>query len=197
MNPNSSRHVALPKTQQGASLFIALIILLVITLLALSSTREVTLESRITGNFTEQQKLFNSAESGLRDGELSVVDSMYPLEPTTDCATAASGSRPDPCLLSLTDGQYTYDLLFATAGKSRPYFPENGTKANSNTNINWYAKPAPSGAGDAESENPEYGNMEGGTGTFRYEVNSQAVNQISSNATYLRSTTVKFFDNGN
>lgn len=58
----------MPKRQDGATLFIALIILLVVTLLAVSSVREVTLESRMTGIFIEQQRLLNAAEAGLREG---------------------------------------------------------------------------------------------------------------------------------
>ncbi|PTQ67681.1 PilX N-terminal domain-containing pilus assembly protein [Pseudomonas sp. GV071] len=197
MKTFTPHHIKLPAGQKGASLFIALIVLLVITLLALSSTREVTLESRITGNYTEQQKLFNSAETGLRDGETSIIAGTLPLDPTTDCEAAASGDRPAPCLLALTDGEYTYELMFGTEGKSRPYHPANDTTTNPNTSINWYAKPAPSGGQDGEAENPEYGSMLGGTATFRYEVNSQAVNDNSNNATYLRSTTAKLFDNGN
>jgi type IV pilus assembly protein PilX len=185
------------RKQRGASLFIALIILLVLTLLALSSTREVTLESRITGNYTEQQRLFNGAESGLRDGETSIISVLTPLTPTTDCATAAAGVRPAPCLLTLTGGAYSYALKFATSGKSRPYFPASGTAANTNTTIRWYGTPAPSGGEDGEAENPEYGSMLVGTATFRYEVNSQAVSNSSNNASYLRSTTAKLFDNGN
>jgi type IV pilus assembly protein PilX len=197
MNSYNLNQPNFPTSQQGASLFIALVILLVLTLLALSSTREVTLESRITGNYTEQQRLFNSAESGLRDGETSIVGVLTPLTPTTDCATAAAGVQPAPCLLALTSGAYSYALKFATTGKSRPYFPANGTAPNANTTIRWYASPAPSGGADGEAENPEYGSMLGGNATFRYEVNSQAVSNSSSNATYLRSTTAKLFDNGN
>ena len=185
-----------PNKQNGASLFIALIILLVVTLLAVSSTREVTLESRITGNFIEQQKLANSAESGLRDGESRLTAPITPLDPTTNCATVDSTAQP-PCLLNLIGGAYTYNLQFATTGKSRPYYPQNGTTVNVNTSVNWYGIPAPSGGENGESENPEYGSMLGATGTFRYEVNSQATNTLSNNAAYLRSTTAKFFDNGN
>ncbi|UVE18495.1 PilX N-terminal domain-containing pilus assembly protein [Pseudomonas sp. LS44] len=191
-----NKHLSPYKKQQGASLFIALIILLVVTLLALSSAREVTLESRITGNYIEQQRLANSAESGLRDGEASVVASITPLEPTSSCAAVDANAQP-PCLLNLINNAYTYTLQFATAGKYRPYHPKNGTQANSNTTINWYAMPAPSGGGDGEAENPEYGSMLGATGTFRYEVNSQAVNNSTSNVHNLRSTTAKLFDNGN
>ncbi|MCP1650737.1 PilX N-terminal domain-containing pilus assembly protein [Pseudomonas sp. GD04087] len=182
--------------QTGASLFIALVILLLVTLLALSSTREVALESRITANFVEQQRLSNGAEAGLRDGEYSMINRLRPLEPTASCATAAAGTVPDPCLLKLRNNTATYSLLFATAGLSRAYYPKDGTQADSRMPIVWYALPAPGGAESGEAENPEYGNMMNQTGTFRYEVNAKASTTTTSNAAYLRSTTAKLFDNG-
>ncbi|HLD66298.1 MAG TPA: PilX N-terminal domain-containing pilus assembly protein [Pseudomonas sp.] len=184
----------LPRQQNGASLLIALIILLVVTLLALSSVREVALESRITGNFVEQQKLGNSAESGLRDGEQSMTLPISPLEPSAVCPTADEGERPDACLLATKP---TYENLFSVADKSRDYYPKDGTKPNIDTIIKWYALMAPTGGESGEAENPEYGNMLNQTGVFRYEVNSQATLSKTNNASSLRSTTAKFFDNGN
>lgn len=182
--------------QAGASLFIALIILLLVTILALSSTREVALESRITANFVEQQRLANNAEAGLRDGEYSMVNRLRPLEPTSTCAAAAAGTAPDPCLLKLRNNAATYSLLFDTANLSRAYYPKDGTQADSAVPVLWYALPAPGGAESGEAENPEYGNMMNQTGTFRYEVNAKATTTATNNATYLRSTTAKLFDNG-
>lgn len=180
--------------QQGASLFVALIILLVITLLALSGVREVILESRIVGNLIEQQKLTTGAESGLRDGEINIVKPITPLEPTSTCT---GGTNPPPCLLSLSNNTYSYGFLFGTSGKYRPYKPADGTQSNLNTSVNWYAMPAPSGGQDGESENPEYGSMFTGNATFRYEINSKSTNTNSNNSVYLRSTTAKLFDAGN
>jgi type IV pilus assembly protein PilX len=180
--------------QTGASLFIALIIMLLVTVLALSSTREVALESKITANFVEQQRLANGAEAGLRDGEYSMTDRLRPLEPTASCASATSGTVPAPCLLTLRNNLATYALLFDSAGLSRTYNPKDGTQADSNMPVVWYALPAPGGAESGEAENPEYGNMLIQTGTFRYEVNAKA--STSRNATYMRSTTAKLFDNG-
>lgn len=60
-------------TQTGATLIVAIMMLLIITLLALSSMRGVSLESRITGNLKLQRSLFNAAEAGLRMGESSVL----------------------------------------------------------------------------------------------------------------------------
>lgn len=179
--------------QRGAALFIALIMLLVVTLLALSSTREATLESRLVSAYTLQQNLSASAEMGLRDGESSVTKPITPLTATADCA---GGTNPPPCLLTLTGGAYSYAMLFGTANKSRPYKPADGTAANPGTTINWYAMPAPSGSEDGESENPEYGSMLVGVGVFRYELNSQAMHTDTGAKLLMRSTTAKLFDAG-
>jgi type IV pilus assembly protein PilX len=58
--------------QTGATLIVAIMMLLIITLLALSSMRGVSLESRITGNLKQQKTLVNAAEAALRMGEASI-----------------------------------------------------------------------------------------------------------------------------
>ncbi len=173
------------KNQHGAALFIALIVLLVITLLALSSVREVSMESRITGNFIEQRQLLNAAEAGLREGEGSMTSPLKPLDATTTCSSDAV------CLL---DDTPDYTQLFDTDNKSVNYGVSDDTQPNSNIELKWYALTAPSGAAEGASENPEYGNMMQGIGTFRYEVNSQARNTQTNSITKLRSTTAKVFN---
>lgn len=184
------------RRQSGASLFIALIILLLVTVFALSSTRETALESRITANYIEQQRLLNGAEAGLRDGESWMVSPIRPLDPTASCAAASPNTVPAPCLLSLRNNVPTYSVLFATSNLSRPYYPKDGTQADSAMPVRWYALPAPNGGASAQNENPESLQQAQGTGTFRYEINSKAATTATGNATYLRSTTAKYFDNG-
>lgn len=173
------------KEQKGAALFIALIILLVITLLALSSVREVTLESRITGNFVEQRQLLNAAEAGLREGEGNMTSPLKPLDATSVCSSDTA------CLL---DAIPDYPQLFEAENKSVDYGVSDDTQPNANIELKWYALAAPSGAAEGASENPEYGNMMQGIGTFRYEVNSQARNTQTNSITKLRSTTAKVFN---
>ncbi|MFT0635751.1 PilX N-terminal domain-containing pilus assembly protein, partial [Pseudomonas sihuiensis] len=55
--------------QNGAVLIVALVMLLVLTLLAVSSMRGVTLETRITANRAQTVQLVNVAEAGLREAE--------------------------------------------------------------------------------------------------------------------------------
>lgn len=170
----------MPKRQNGAALFIALIMLLVITLLALAGSRETTLESRITGNFIERQRLLNYAEGALREGEGRLTDVSKPVEP--DCTG-------DYCF---RDESASNTQSFGTALAYVPVTNDSGHE------MEWYAIPAPSGATEGQSENPEYGNMMLGIGTFRYEVNAEAQNNNDPDGeerkVNLRSTTAKVFN---
>ena len=156
--------------QQGVSLVIALIFLLVITVLAIANLREVTLESRITGNLIESKQLLNVADAATRDGERRAV-ARGPQEPTEDCANIAAGKL---CLLNrLPD--YELDM-----SDTQVYSPSDGTTMYGSAE--WYAQPAPSGETEGATENPEYGNMALGIGVFRYEVNGIASNNGSQAA---------------
>lgn len=57
------------RRERGASLLIALVLLLLLTILALTSLRGVTLESRVMGNIKQQHNLQSAAETALRVGE--------------------------------------------------------------------------------------------------------------------------------
>ncbi len=168
---------SLPTQQKGSTLFVALIMLLVITLLALSGTREVVLESRITGNFIEQQKLLNDAEATLREGEKQLTLSNKPVEPS--CTT------DDSYCFRNEDASYTQSFASSLA-----YSYVSGD----NSTNKWYAIPAPSGATEGQAENPEYGNMMLGIGTFRYEVNTVSESTVTGQKANLRTTTAKVFN---
>lgn len=163
-------------TQQGATLFVALIMLLIITVLALSGARETTLETRITGNLVEQQQLLNDAEAALREGERRLTIGIRPLEPA--CSA-------DYCLHDDEQLQLTNDQDFSEGALTYSLGGGNNTQ--------WYAVPALSGATEDQSENPEYGNMLMGIGTFRYEVNATSSSSTEQQAN-LRSTTAKVFN---
>ena len=55
--------------QRGAALILSLILLLVMTLLALSSTRTATMEEKMANNMRDINLAFEAAESGLREAE--------------------------------------------------------------------------------------------------------------------------------
>lgn len=58
--------------QQGITLIICMIVLLVVTLLGLSSIRDTTMEEKMAGNMINRNLAFQAAESALREGEAFV-----------------------------------------------------------------------------------------------------------------------------
>ena len=100
------------RSQQGAVLVIALVMLLVLTVLAVTNMRGVTLESRITANRVETDRLQNLADAALREGEFRFYGPTYlreKLEPKkSNCAkdnqlNIYGNNRP--CLLELMDDE--------------------------------------------------------------------------------------------
>lgn len=182
--------------QHGAVLLVALVFLLIITTLAVTSMREVALDSRITSNLIEHKQLLNAAEAGLTDGQYRTIGTKVKipgeyslataLRPLNAIQTCSNVDFKDPCLLEMPP-QYPQD--FSNATRMKEYAPDDVTEFNES--IHWYALLAPGGADAGESENPEYGNMMMGIGTFRYEVNSQATHGDS--AVRLRSTVYRIY----
>lgn len=103
--------------QAGATLMVAIMMLLIITLLALSSMRGVSLESRITGNLKLQKTLTGAAEAGLRMGERSI---RY-----WNCTGTGDGTDPNfpaPCISTLTlnpNASGDYPAQFTAANQAK------------------------------------------------------------------------------
>ncbi|ATH83485.1 pilus assembly protein PilX [Ectopseudomonas mendocina] len=163
--------------QQGVSLLVALVFLLVITVIAIANMREVSLESRITGNMIEQKHLLNIAESSVRDGERRTLY-LGPHEPTENCTDIEPGKV---CLLDRT---LAYEVRSDKGVQI--YSPDDDTALPKDANATWYAQIAPGGELQGEAENPEYGNWASAIGIFRYEVTGTAENNDLNSA--VRST---------
>lgn len=95
--------------QTGAALVVALVLLLVITILGLSSMRGTSLQERMSANLRDRGLAFQAAEAALREAEASLADlepSAFPspLDPARyaddvcDDNPCVDGlcSRPDP-----------------------------------------------------------------------------------------------------
>lgn len=57
------------RTERGAALIIALVFLVVLTMLGVSSMRTTTLQQRMAGNVRDSTLAFQAAEAGLREAE--------------------------------------------------------------------------------------------------------------------------------
>lgn len=94
--------------QRGAALLISMVMLLVLTALAVTSMRGVTLESRMTANRTHAMQLQNSAEAALREAEFRLYlpgnlrDKLEPNKANCTAANTIKKNTPNKsCLLDL------------------------------------------------------------------------------------------------
>lgn len=105
--------------QQGAVLVIALVMLLVLTFLATSSMRGVSLDARITANRAETIKLQNMAEAALREGEFRLYGPGYVRDKleanmNENCVKKnklRAGGLNKPCLLPAMEPEERIDFL--------------------------------------------------------------------------------------
>lgn len=160
------------KQQRGATLILALIILLVISFLAVSSMREVGLEAKITGNVLEQKRLFSAAEAGLREGENRFAATAKPPETCTGTLVASN-----PCLKNQAQ-----DYATAFTNAASYVYSGSGGSTTSPRSTRWYVRAVNAGGLNNEAEDPEYGNYAKGIGKYYYEINSQSWNPGSGTA---------------
>ncbi len=98
---SGSRSVSYPLRQQGVSLVVVLILLLIMTLLGLAVLRSTVLEERMSANLVDRNLSFQAAEAALREGE-ALAASRTNAEHAAIAAAAAGGAcsngvcpRPD------------------------------------------------------------------------------------------------------
>jgi type IV pilus assembly protein PilX len=159
---------AAQRNQAGATLLVALMMLLIITLLALSSLRGVSLESRITGNLKLQKTLTNAAEGALRMGEKSINLSKAPSVVTTCVSAAPATCMPwtKADLLPLTSN-FDTPTRFGTGNAN------NVAKVTTNydVQVQWYVVDLGNITVQASSQNNAFLT---GSGPRYYEVNACA-----------------------
>ena len=81
------------RREQGISLLVVLVLLLIMTLLGLAILRGTMLEERMAGNMFDRSLSFQAAESALREAEL--IASTSPSPPATGCT---NGICSEPAL---------------------------------------------------------------------------------------------------
>lgn len=120
--------------QAGVTLIVALVFLLIITVLGISSMRGVALESRITGNLKQERILEEAAEAGLRIGENSIPTNRLPDQNTDTCTSTDCM----PWMLSDLTASTTTNIdtpnRFTSAYANKVATVSSGY----NTSIQWY-----------------------------------------------------------
>jgi type IV pilus assembly protein PilX len=184
-------------SQRGAVLLVSLVMLLVITVLAVSSMRGVTLESRITANRANDMKTQNIADAALREAEFRFYgpgNLADKLEAKASNCLAANTLKTNginsPCLLDVqTDRLLTFvdqpqladgdDLLTA----SNVWMPYRGTDPVTDTEADAHYNSILADVAGNAAVNAEYGGRGEGSGTYFYLNNGK-----TGDALYLQST---------
>ncbi|KEI72848.1 PilX N-terminal domain-containing pilus assembly protein [Endozoicomonas elysicola] len=106
--------------QQGAILFISLIILLLITMVAIGSTRLSTMGQRVSMTYQLQNTTFQAADSALRSTQRLLEESAFALE------QAANGNfQPDP--YEYTNGTTNLTVRAVTETTLREKISDSGS----------------------------------------------------------------------
>jgi type IV pilus assembly protein PilX len=205
---------ATKKTQRGAVLLVALVMLLIITLLAVSNMRGVALESRITANRAHEAQARSVADAAIREAEFrfygpsNLADKLEPN--ALNCATTnklvVTGNNK-PCLLDVADIDKLLSfvnspqtltesnkstVLSSTSSGGLAWMPYSGLDATNTTtasdlyNAQWNSIMAVE-TGNA-AINAEYGMVAEGQGTYFYLNNGKAGNNL-----YLQSTNANIY----
>lgn len=88
-------HMTIPYQQRGATLIVSLILLMVMTLLAVTAMQNTTLEEKMAGNTRDMHLALSAAEAGLRCGESELTGTavLPPFNGGTAGYYAADNSR--------------------------------------------------------------------------------------------------------
>ncbi|MCC8344126.1 pilus assembly protein PilX [Pseudomonas stutzeri] len=185
------------KSQGGAVLLVSLVMLLVLTVLAVSSMRGVTLESRITANRAQDMKTQNIADAALREAEFrfygpgNLADKLE--ANAANCETSNTiklNGINKPCLLEVEpDRRLAFvdqpQLISADdlSVMSKIWMHYRGTDPAAETEADAsYNSILADEAGNA-AVNAEYGGRGEGSGTYFYLNNGK-----TGDALYLQST---------
>lgn len=187
------------RSQGGAVLLVSLVMLLVLTVLAVSSMRGVTLESRITANRAHDMKFQNVADAALREAEFRFYgpgNLAAKLEANAQNCSTSNTLNPNglnkPCLLEIkTDSLLAFveqpELISGNflEVSSSIWMPYRGTdpEAETETEGDAYYHSILADEASNAAVNAEYGGRGEGSGTFFYLNNGK-----TGDSMYLQST---------
>ncbi len=70
--------IALKRHQQGATLIVALILLLILTVIGVAGMQDTTMQEKMVGNMRDRNLAFQAAEAALRGGEKYLQSATLP-----------------------------------------------------------------------------------------------------------------------
>lgn len=165
--------------QQGTTLAVSLIMLLLLTLLAVTGMRTTTFEEKMSNNMRDRDTAFQAAESALLEGETFVNNLLAEPIPTLTCS-------PQPCVINYDATRYLEDQSEAWwLANSALFSSATLSQVNSQPRyvIEFYRFVA---------DSPEVGNSVP-SGTHYYRVSARGTGVTDDSITILQTTVAKRF----
>jgi type IV pilus assembly protein PilX len=128
------------RSQQGAVLIVALVLLLVLTVLGTAGIQDTTMEERMAGNFRDHSAALQAAETALRTGEVELGSST-----AFGSMTFTSGGSPLYDVAAMTHGVDPTSVNWSNATEARVVNATILDKANTllNADPNYYIEQLP------------------------------------------------------
>ncbi len=111
------------RSQRGLSLIVSLVLLVIVTLLAVSSLRGVVLQARMSGTTTDRSLAFEAAEAALRDAERTAAGIGSGSFPVAGCASgycATPAATDDPRWMNEAFTGWRTSAAAAPSGAATP-----------------------------------------------------------------------------
>lgn len=191
---NTTSLSPIPDRQHGATLAVALMFLVVLTMLSISAVRTATLQERMAGNSRDRNLAFQAAESALRAAEIYLRDQVVNTTSFTDdpqAATAGANAglfqklEPDSTYTTREPGKAAYwRSVFNWSVHSRQYDSDISNTAERPRYVIEYLGPMPSSSVKAST----------GTGSVQndvFRITARGVGLSGNSVVYLQSTYVK------
>ncbi len=115
MNNHNTRLINSPRRQAGISIMVAMVMLLVLTLLGVSSMNTAITELKMAGSMQQQGVAINRADELLRVGE-QAVDAIIANPPAFDFAAGGDGYYVTADAIDVHDIDWAAQGLTATPG---------------------------------------------------------------------------------
>lgn len=167
------------KKQRGATLAITLLMLLIVTLLAISSIQVTQMQEKMSANLQDKELSFHAAESALAAGEDWILN--QPSEPPVTSSCSAY-----PCVITfMNNTDFSTQSASWWQNNSAPYSSTLGNIASSPRFIIEFTQYVP--------DTPAIGSLTASGGVNYYQVTARGTGGTDEAVTILQTTVARRF----
>ena len=114
------RHISFPDRSRGAVLFVALILLIVLSLLAVTAAQVTVLQERMSGNFRAAQRAFERTEGRMVESRTKISNPLIAYDTVDTAILPLAANNTSPWATRLGDGNNWSDTRIRACGGACP-----------------------------------------------------------------------------